>query len=49
MPGRNGAPDMKTRIGKPQRTSPIFREEVRVIRRHEYQDLVAPGSTADES
>jgi hypothetical protein len=41
---------MKTRVGKLQRKSPIFRDEVRIIRRdREYEDLVAPGSTADDS
>jgi hypothetical protein len=50
MPGRRGRRIMKIRIGKPQRTSPIFREEVRIIRRRgEYEDLVAPGSTTDDS
>ena len=50
MPGRNGRQIVKTSIAKPQRTSPILREKVRINRRHlEYENLVAPGSTADNS
>ena len=49
-PAGTGRRIMRTRIGKAQRKSPIFRGEVRIIRRdREHEDLVALGSTADDS